>query len=377
MIVQAPVGDLRDPAVFRAANDEFLLWDAFVAGKPRLSLAPLVLTPARDAAARATALAAIAATEQATLAAFSDAREAAKYGFSKEVLSLARASFAAADDAQLARVDLLWTGDRFVACEVNADCPGGHNETVGLPTLTRRAGYASPERLAGLADPTEVVPALVARIGALYKESAGTGIVGLVYATAYAEDLQICAFLERELKRAGLPTRRLPVTAIASNDAGDLCAYGRRIDVLYRYFPVEYMEGLPQVGVIADAIRRRRVRTIASFREAFAQSKRAFARAGLSWSPRPAPTAPASRPRSPAPPGPTPRAGPRCCASRSPRCATAPPASRTAMLGPLSRAAAAGAGARARAARAAAGRRPCRSGGPAAGRSAPDCPAHR
>jgi len=276
MIVQAPIGDLRDPAVFRAANDEFLLWDAFVAGKPRLSLAPLVLTPARDAAARATAVAAIAATEQATLAAFSDAREAAKYGFSKEVLSLARASFAAADDAQLARVDLLWTGDRFVACEVNADCPGGHNETVGLPTLTRRAGYASPERLAGLADPTEVVPALVARIGALYKESAGTGIVGLVYATAYAEDLQICAFLERELKRAGLPTRRLPITAIASNDAGDLCAYGRRIDVLYRYFPVEYMEGLPQVGVIADAIRRRRVRTIASFREAFAQSKRAF-----------------------------------------------------------------------------------------------------
>jgi glutathionylspermidine synthase len=281
MIVQAPLGDLRDPALFRAANDEFLLWDAFVAGKPRVSLAPLVLSASIHEAARTAAEAVIAATGRASIAAFSDAREAEKYGFSKDVLALARASFAASDDAQLARVDLLWTGSHFVACEVNADCPGGHNETVGLPILTRRASYASPERLAGLADPTEVVPALVARIGALYRERAGDlsereGVVGLVYATAYSEDLQICAFLERELRRAGLPTRRLPVTALAVDASGDLCAYGKRIDVLYRYFPVEYMEGLPQGAAIADAIRRRRVRTIASFREAFIQSKRIF-----------------------------------------------------------------------------------------------------
>jgi glutathionylspermidine synthase len=278
VIVEAPFGDLRDPALFRAANDEFLLWDAFVGGKPRVSLAPLLLTPVIHEAARTAAEAVVAATDRASLAAFSDAREAEKYGFSKDVLALARASFAASDDAQLARVDLLWTGSRFVACEVNADCPGGHNETVGLPILTRRAAYTTPERLAGLFDPTEVVPALVARIGALYRErpSQTDGVVGLVYATAYAEDLQICAFLERELRRAGLPTRRLPVTALAVDSSGDLCAYGKRIDVLYRYFPVEYMEGLPHVGAIADAIRRRRVRTIASFREAFAQSKRVF-----------------------------------------------------------------------------------------------------
>src|SRR5580704_14398460 len=57
------------------------------------------------------------------------------------------------------RVDLLLDEDfEWKACEINADCPGGHNESLGLPRLARAAGFTAGH------DPSHVVAGLVARL---------------------------------------------------------------------------------------------------------------------------------------------------------------------------------------------------------------------
>jgi len=52
-----------------------------------------------------------------------------------------------------------------------------------------------------------------------------------------------------------------------------------RVDVLYRFFPTETMEGQENVAPIARAIEAGTLRTVSSFAQIFAQSKLAFARA--------------------------------------------------------------------------------------------------
>ncbi|HEX8793082.1 MAG TPA: hypothetical protein VF765_19190, partial [Polyangiaceae bacterium] len=163
---------------------------------------------------------------------------------------------------------LLDTDGGWKACEINADCPGGHNEALGLPRLARAAGFSSAH------DPTHVVPRLVARL----RELADGGAVGILHATGYAEDLQVCALVARELERAGTQAILAPPTAPHFR-RGDLCIHGRPVRALYRYFPTEWMSGQRNVGDIARAIEAGRVRTLTSPGHIFAQSKLAFARA--------------------------------------------------------------------------------------------------
>jgi glutathionylspermidine synthase len=167
------------------------------------------------------------------------------------------------------RVDLLLDASgQWRACEINADCPGGHNEALGLPRLARAAGF-----LAGR-DPTHVVERLVAQLRVL----ADGGAVGLLLATGYAEDLQVCALVARELERAGTRAILAPPTAPRLR-GGDLCIRGEPVRALYRYFPTEWMSGQHNVGDLARAIETQRVRTLSSPAHIFAQSKLAFARA--------------------------------------------------------------------------------------------------
>jgi glutathionylspermidine synthase len=153
------------------------------------------------------------------------------------------------------------------ACEINADCPGGHNESFGLPRLARAAGF-----MAG-SDPTRVLEGLVARLRAL----ADGGAVGILHATGYAEDLQVCALVARALRREGTRAILAPPTAPRMR-GNDLVIQGEPVRALYRYFPTEWMSGQRNVAAIAGAVARRRVRTLTSFSHVFAQSKLAFAR---------------------------------------------------------------------------------------------------
>ncbi|MBI2395010.1 MAG: glutathionylspermidine synthase family protein [Deltaproteobacteria bacterium] len=265
---------LDDERLSTELVERHLVFDAFVGGARRVDLHPLVLSREAHRAAVVAAESAWRDVSAIAAEAFADERESARYGFADDVVTLARASHGAGDGASLVRVDLLLDEHaRFVACEVNADCPGGHNEADGLPDLARRAGFR------GGVSPSRVVDALADRLGELAVRPNGSpGAVGLLYATAYAEDLQPCALIARALKKRGVTAILAPPTAPYEEGDG-LAIGGVPIDALYRFFPTEYMEGQRNVAAIARAIASGRVRTLSSFSQMYGQSKLAFARA--------------------------------------------------------------------------------------------------
>jgi glutathionylspermidine synthase len=264
---------MRDPAVARELALRYLVFDGFVGGQPRVDLQPLILSPQTHRAAVAAAESVVAALGAAARVALREPAERTRYGFHADVERLALASHRAGDDGSLSRVDLLWGADgQFHACEVNADCPGGHNETLALPTLARAYGFR------GGWNPTRVVDAAAARLVALARTPDGRpGTVALLYATAYAEDLQVCALLRRAVERRGTRAILASPTALVSTPAG-LTLHGHPVSALYRYYPTEYMEGLANVPAIADEVASGRLRTLASFSQMYLQSKLVMAR---------------------------------------------------------------------------------------------------
>jgi glutathionylspermidine synthase len=265
---------MRDPAIHRELAARYLVWDAFVSGSRRVDLRPLVLSQDLHRAAITTAEGAVRVLGAVSRVALAEPAERERYGFHPDVDRLAQASFRAHDDAALMRVDLLLGRDgRWRVCEVNADCPGGLNEAYGLPRLSRVAGYRQGT------NPTHVVEALATRLSALAERSGEPrGAVSLTFATAYAEDLQLCAFVERALRRMGTETVLAPPTAFHLCE-GALCARSRPIAALYRYFPTEYLAGIASVGAIADAVESGKLKTLTSFQWMYLQSKAVMARA--------------------------------------------------------------------------------------------------
>ena len=238
----------------------YLLWDAFVAGRRRVDVHPLVLPHELH-------LAAVDAAESAVRVLGRVAERDDGKSFGPDVHSLISASRAADDLSMLTRVDLLLGADgRFRVCEVNADCPGGHNETLALPALARGAGWRE------CWNPTRVVPDTVRALGALAQD----GAVGLVLLTAYAEDLQVCAVLARALKDAGIKAVRCSPAQLRRRDGALWCG-STRLGALYRFFPTEYMEGLPNLGEIAESVARGEVRTLSSFAAMPLQTKAVMA----------------------------------------------------------------------------------------------------
>lgn len=261
-------------------EQRWLLWDRCVAGARRVDVHPLVLDGAAHAEAVRVAESAAALVFRAGDRAAADPLERARYKLHPDVERLAAAARAGGDDSTLVRVDLLLRDDgRFVACEVNADCPGGHNETLALPRLARMAGFR------GGWDPTTVAPRLADRLVALSGGRASPrGVIGLVYATAYAEDLQVCAIVERLVKERGGRAVRMPATG--PKESGDGVSFrGERLAVLYRFYPLEYMEEQANVPALARATERGELASVSSFSVITAQSKLAMARA---WSAEPA-----------------------------------------------------------------------------------------
>jgi Glutathionylspermidine synthase preATP-grasp len=259
---------LLDPSLAREVAQKYLLWDAFVGGQRRVEVCPLLLSTSMHAAAVQVAEDVVREIGRVTAVAHEDAGERAHYGFDGDTLRLAASSRASGDGASLMRVDLLLGEDGdWKACEINADCPGGHNESLGLPRLARAAGFMEGH------DPTRAVERLVARL----RELADGGAVGIVHATGYAEDLQVCALVARELERRGTRAILAPPTAPQRRGA-DLCLHGEPVRALYRYFPTEWMTGQRNIEAIAGAVESGHVRTLTSFAHVFTQSKLAFAR---------------------------------------------------------------------------------------------------
>jgi hypothetical protein len=266
---------LADARRLRELREKWLVWDAFVGGERRVDLHPLVLSEATHRAAVRVAESVVRAVGRAAAIAHDDADERALYGFDADVLRLAAASREAGDDASMMRVDLLLGEDGvFRACEINADCPGGHNEAAGLPALLRGTGFD------GGYDPSTNLVALTARLADLARRPDGSqGAVALLHATAYAEDLQICALLKRSLERAGVRAVLAPPTAPRRVPGVGLRVGETMVRALYRYFPTEYTAGHRNVGDLEEAVRVGEVKTLTSYAHMFAQSKLSLARA--------------------------------------------------------------------------------------------------
>ncbi|MGO8999920.1 MAG: glutathionylspermidine synthase family protein [Polyangiaceae bacterium] len=264
-----PSDPLSEPSLRRELVSRYLVWDAYVAGARRVDLHPLVLPRALHLSAVRAAEEVVRVVGAVAARAHDDLAERALYRLPQCAMDLAAASRQSGDDAILARVDLLLGEDgAWRACEINADCPGGHNEALGLPVLARAAGFQ------GATNPTCATPMLVDRLAELAQGRA----VGLMLATAYAEDLQVCALLQRLLEKRGVRALLVPPTAPRMH-RGALVLNGEAIGALYRYFPAEYMEGQENLADVITAVRTGAVRTVTSFSHIYAQSKLAFARA--------------------------------------------------------------------------------------------------
>ena len=142
-VVPIGAGDpLSEPSLARDLSQRFYVWDAFVAGHRRVDVHPLVLPCELHEAAIEVAEQVVRIVGDVAARAHEDSVERAHYRFDDDVLRLAAASHGAGDVASLMRVDLLLDASgQWRACEINADCPGGHNEALGLPRLARAAGY--------------------------------------------------------------------------------------------------------------------------------------------------------------------------------------------------------------------------------------------
>jgi hypothetical protein len=265
---------LAVPSLERELLHTWFVWDAWVGGKRRVDLHPFVLGEREHAEARRVAEQAWALVAGAADRAATSEEERAEYKLHPDVERLARAARAAGDLGSVARVDLLLREDgRFVACEVNADCPGGLNETLALPRLAKSAGL----RVADLWDPTNVAGMLAERLVAA-SGGAGSprGAIALVYATAYAEDLQVCALVERLVReRGGRAVRVAPTNLIGRDDA--VYVRDERISVLYRFYPLEWMAEQRNVGALVRATSAG-LASFSSFAWIHAQSKLAMAR---------------------------------------------------------------------------------------------------
>jgi glutathionylspermidine synthase len=265
---------LSIPDVARELTGRYLLFDAYVGGARRVDLQPLVLSRDLHESAALVAEGVVAAVGRVAARAHVDPVERAHYGLKDAVRGLASASFESGDDASLMRVDLLLSeqGD-WRACEINADCPGGHNESLALPRLARAAGFRQGT------DPTRMLDALATRIRDISSQrDKSPGVVALLYATAYAEDLQVCALVRRALERQGVRALLVPPTAPRFEE-GELRIGRDVVRALYRFFPTEYMEGQSNLEGIVQAVRAGRVRTLSSFAHLYTQSKLSLARA--------------------------------------------------------------------------------------------------
>jgi hypothetical protein len=283
-VVRAGAGDpLSLPEVLLELEQRWLLWDRSIAGARRVEVHPLVLGESAHAEALLVAERAAALVSRAADRAAADPAERAFYKLHPDVERLAAAARAGGDRSALVRVDLLLgTSDgasapRLLACEVNADCPGGHNETLALPRIAKMAGFR------GGHDPTTVALRLADR---LVEASGGRGsprgAIGFVCATAYAEDLQVCAIVERLVRERGGRTMRVPATGPKATADGVRVEYrGERLAVLYRFYPLEYMQEQANVPALARATELGELTCISSFSVIHAQSKLAMARGWL------------------------------------------------------------------------------------------------
>ncbi|MBM4355303.1 MAG: glutathionylspermidine synthase family protein [Deltaproteobacteria bacterium] len=130
-------------------------------------------------------------------------------------------------------------GGQWVVSEVNSDVPGGYAEASLLPGLAAR--FAPQAEPFGPDVGTLLAEQICAR-------TEGTGAIGLVHATSYADDRQVMAFLARKLTEVGRRTALIAPDHVRWSGGARCIAHGQEgeLAAIMRFFPAEWLHHLPR-----------------------------------------------------------------------------------------------------------------------------------
>ncbi len=246
-------------ALLDRLQTEYLMWSAFVEGERRALDKPLAL-PASDWAELARLTERFAALIERTIdLCLDDGALLDEYGFSPRLRRMVATDVRYREPVALARYDFFRTAGGWRVSEFNTDVPGGVHEAKGLADLV--AG--DPQQFTVIDRLTDIVCRDKAR-----------PTVGIIYASGFGDDLEQCQFLRQTWNRRGVP-------ALLGNpqnlvfDGERLRLFGHALDVMYRYFPAEWLEELDGLPSILNA--RRACRMVNGFGQMVAQSKKVMA----------------------------------------------------------------------------------------------------
>jgi len=236
------------PAVFQEVRLKAIFdcfkWDPQVEDTPILADFPLILS--RAAWQEIAGLAERLATE--TLAAERELIQRPelqqRLGLPKPIMRLWKKPPipSSTGDVRVIRFDFHLTSDGWRISEANSDVPGGYNEASGFSLLMREQ-YSDFDLSA---DPAEMLAQ------AICDQVGGRGIVALVHATAYTDDRQVMAYLEKYLQRVGLQTHLIAPDNVGWSAHGNYLrtsdkrngGVGDKIDLMLRFFPAEWLPNL-------------------------------------------------------------------------------------------------------------------------------------
>jgi glutathionylspermidine synthase len=251
------------PEILDRMQVEYLMWSAFVDGVARPLQEPLVL-PRDEWHAAARLCEDFARLVRRTIALCHERPELLGF-FGLEPglrrMFAAEAQRPAAAQDCLMRFDLFRTASGWQICEVNSDVPGGIHEAQALHDLvgSARGTFRVVEATTDMLCRDTVRPA-----------------VGILYASGFGEDLEQCQFLRRAWNRLGIPA----VLGAPRNlrwSRGRLRLFGEPLDVVYRFFPMEWLLDVPEADALLHAVEAGKVRMINPFSQVVAQSKKGMA----------------------------------------------------------------------------------------------------
>jgi len=220
-------------AALRAMRFDHCKWDIFHRGQSNFLTDAIVLSQAEHELLTSTAAEVWQALRKLEAAVIADPEALASVGVPPDLQSTIRAPMV--PGPRLTRCDFhLVAGGQWLISEFNEDGPGGFAESYGLNAVL--SGQWA-DRFAGLVFAGDIRAALVDAFRPWPS-------IGLVYPTAYSEDLQQVALIADWLREAGH-------TAVAGSPANLTMTRGRArlfdqpIEALFRYFPGEWIGDLP------------------------------------------------------------------------------------------------------------------------------------
>lgn len=265
----------------------FHKWDSHVSGRETVARGAIVLSAREHAELAAASEALFALTEDALARFMADPNIDRTLGVPDGLRALATTR----SRSRITRIDWFWTANGWVASEWNDDAPGGFNDALGLVALFADAAASGasedPDAPAGALravekglEPAGDLPEALLRLLA----PPGTRRVGLAYATAYAEDLQVVRLLADLVESQGIETT-LASPAHLAHENGRTTLAGDDIDTLYRFFPAEWFPSLSNLDTWQRAIAAG-LRVVNPLACAWSQSKASFALALVADDPR-------------------------------------------------------------------------------------------